>query len=292
MSIKSVLCVFGGQPHEQDALNSAMALAQSHSAHIRVLHISPHPSAYMAAYGGEISAAGAIMIAIEKKNSERLAAAKQYAASCAQRHNIPLDAAEMPAHHASAQFLHLTGIADMIVAAEGRLSDLIIIIQPGDKHNFYQNDILTSALFNTGRPVLMIPGTKSDQPRQWRDKTAALAWDGSLEAARAMWGAMPLLAMAENFHVLTARRHGEAPDLAGEIKLMDYLKSHGLQTEIIAVDHARHNPAKMVLEQARELKTDLLVMGAYGHSRLREMFLGGFTEYMLKNTDIPLLLSH
>lgn len=292
MNIKSVLCVFGGQPHEQDALDCAMALAQSHSANIRVLHISLDPGTYMAAFSGEIAAAGTIMIAIEKKNTEQLAAAKQYAASFAQKHNIPLDTPDRLAHHASAQFLHLTGIVDMIVASEGRLSDLIIISQPADKHNVYQNDILTSALFNTGRPILMIPRTKADQPRQWRDKTAALAWDGSLEAARAMWGAMPLLAMAENFHVLTARRHGEAADLAGEIKLMDYLKLHGLQTEIIAVDHAHRNPAEMLLEQARELKTDLLVMGAYGHSRLREMFLGGFTEYMLKNTDIPLLLSH
>ncbi len=103
---------------------------------------------------------------------------------------------------------------------------------------------------------------------------------------------MPLLDQAENFHMLIARHHGDAVDLTGEARLIDYLKAHGLQTEIIAIYYGRHNEGELALEQVRELKVGLLVMGAYGHSRLREMMLGGLTEYMLQRADIPLLLSH
>lgn len=292
MSIKSILCIFGGAPHEFNALNTAMALAQSHSAHVRVLHISPDPSSYAGVYSGENMLAGTILAAIEKRNKESLANAKQYVTSFAAKHQIPLDTPEALAHHASAQFLHLTGSMDATVAMEGRLSDLIIVSRAAYAASPHNDAAIIAALFNTGRPVLLMPKAQDGAPLPWRDKTIALAWNGSLEAARAMWGAMPLLVQAENLHVLIARHHGDAVDITGEARLMDYLKAHGLQTEIIAIDYGRHGEAELVLAQARELKTDLLVMGAYGHSKLREMMLGGFTEHMLLRADIPLILSH
>ncbi len=292
MGIKSILCIFGGAAHELGALNAAMTLAQSNSAQIRVLHISPDPGAYIAAYGGEVMAVNAVLAALEKKNAERLATAKHYAASSAQTHQVPLDTPEALAHHASAQFLHQTGTMDHIVAQEGRVSDLIVISRGAYAASPHNDDAVMAALFNTGRPVLLTPKAEGGAPSPWRDKTIALAWNGSLEAARAMSGAMPLLARAENLHVLIARRHGGVVDLTGEARLLDYLKVHGLHTEIIAVEFGRHSEAELALAQARELKADILVMGAYGRSRLREMMLGGFTEHVLQRADIPLLLSH
>ena len=237
-------------------------------------------------------AASAVLAALEKQNAERLDRAKHCAASLAQTHQIPLDTPEALAHHASAQFLHQSGAVDAIIAQEGRLSDLIVISRGAHAASPHNDDAVMAALFNTGRPVLLTPKAEGGVPAPWRDKTIALAWNGSLEAARALWGAMPLLEQAETLHVLTARRHGGVVDLTGEARLLDYLKAHGLHTEIIAVEFGRHSEAELVLEQARELKADILVMGAYGHSRLREMMLGGFTEHLLQRADMPLLLAH
>jgi len=292
MGIKSILCIFGGSEQELDALNAAMALAKSCSAWLRILHISPDPGSYVKLYGGEVMVVGAVITAIEMKNAKALAMAKQHVTAFAERHQIPLDGPETPAHHASARFQHQLGIMEAIIPAEGRLADLIILSREVDSANIYNGAVLIEALFNTGRPVLFMPKTSGGQPRPWQDSTIGMAWDGSLEAARALKNAMPLLTQAENFHVLTARLHGQAANPASEIRLMEYLKAHGLKTEIIAVDHGHRGAGEIVLEQATELKCDLLVMGAYGHSRYREMLLGGFTDYMLQNANIPLLLSH
>lgn len=292
MSIKSILCIFGGAPHELNALNTAMVLAQSHSAQIRAVHISPDPKIYVGLYGQDVMVSSEIMSAIEKRNTERHVKAKQYVTSFAAKHHIPLDTREALAHHASARFLHLTGTVEQAIAMEGRLSDLIIVSRAEDAASTHDDTAITAALFNTGRPVLMMPKAEGDLPMQWQDKTIALAWDGSLEAARAMWGAMPLLERAEKLHVLTARSHGDTLDLTAEVKLMDYLKAHGLQTEIIAIDRGRQSAGEVVLDKAKELKADLLVMGAYGHSMFREMILGGFTEHMLKRAGLPIILSH
>lgn len=292
MSIKSILCIFGGAPHELGALNAALGLAKSNAAQIRVLHISPDPGAYVAAYGGEASAVSTIMIALEKKNAERLAKARQYVTSFTQQHQIPLDALESLVHHAAARFLSLTGNTQTIVAAEGRLGDLIIVSRGAYATSPPNDPAFIAALFDSGRPVLLMPKAEDDVLPQWRDKTIALAWNASMEAARALWGAMPLLKQAETLHVLTVRHPEDNIDLTGDARLVNYLEAHGLHTEIIAVAHERHGDGELALAQARELKADLLVMGGYGHSKIREMMLGGFTDYMLRQADIPLLMSH
>jgi len=292
MSIKSILCLFGGAPHELNALNTAMTLAQSHSAQLRVLHISLDPKIYFGLYGENVIAGAEVISALEKRNEERQIKARQYAASFSLKHHIPLDPPAPPAHHASACFLHQTGAVETIVAREGRVSDLIVVSQLAALPDTPNDIAISAALFSTGRPMLIMPKAQGDLPMQWRDKTIALAWNGSLEAARAMWGVMPLLENAEKLHILVARRHGDAADFIPEVKLMDYLKAHGLQTEVIAIDRGNRSAAEVVLEKTKELKSDLLVMGAYGHSRFREMVLGGFTEHMLRKADIPLLLSH
>lgn len=94
---------------------------------------------------------------------------------------FPLDAPEALAHHASAQFLHLTGSIDSIVAREGRLSDLIIIGRGAYAASPHNDTALIAALFNTGRPVLLMPKPEGGVIQQWTDKTIALAWERQSE---------------------------------------------------------------------------------------------------------------
>lgn len=293
MDIKSILCVFGGAPHELNALNTALTLAEAHAARVRVLHISPEPQAYPGLYGEAAVVGGEVVVAIEKGNKERLAAARQYVASFAARHRIPLDADDMPIHHASARFLHRTGSVDEAITREGRRSDLIVLgrsPKPLDASDDFIR--IAAAVFNTGRPVLLMPGTEEKAFTQWQDRTVALAWNGSLEAARALWGAMPLLERAEKLHVLMAHGRGDTIDIAAEGELIAYCQAHGVHADVVSVERGSRGDAETILTKARELGVGLLAMGAYGHSMFREMILGGFTEDMLKKADIPLLLSH
>lgn len=287
MTIKSILCIFGGADSELGAVEAALTLGKEHGAHIRFLHLSPDPSAYAGLYGEGIIVSGEILEAIEKENMARLEKARQHVTTLAAKYHVPLDAPESPAHHASATFRHLTGMMDATIAREGRVSDLIVL----GKEYQPTHDVITPALFNTGRPVLRMPEIKTGMV-EWEDKTVALAWDGSLQAARALYNALPVIRKAESGQVLVSREHGKPFDLEAEQGIMEYLRAHGLKPNVIVTDRGSHSIGEALLAKAKELRADLLVMGAYGRSMFREMILGGVTEHMLEHADIPLLLSH
>jgi nucleotide-binding universal stress UspA family protein len=287
MTIKSILCVFGGLESELNALNTTFVLGEAYGAHVRILHISPHPAAYAGIYGEGVYATPIIVEAVEKENTERMQKAKQYVTSFAAKHHIPLDAPESPAHHASAKFLHLTELAETAIAHEGRLSDLIVM----SRYEELAGDTITPALFNTGRPVLIVPLANDGLSSQWHDKTVALAWNGSQQSARALYNALSMLGRTEKLYVLTVEKPGREY-LAAEAALMEYLRAHGIHAQGIIVAAGNQSTGEALLKRANDLHADFLVMGAYGHSMFREMVLGGVTEHMLKKADIPILLSH
>lgn len=287
MTLKSILCIFDGSPDELNALAAAMLLARSHGAQLRILHISTLPSLYAGIYFEGMTVNGEIISSIEKENEKRMKRAEQYAVAFAQKHQLALVPPGAPASAATARFIHIPGMADSVIAREGLLSDLIVIgrqSQPGQDH-------VASALFNTARPVLLVPAGEGEA-YSCENRNVALAWNGRGPAARAAMSALPLLRQAEKLHVLMAHGHGEQPDAESAAKLLEYLDLHGLHAHITAVDRKHFTSGEILLTKAKALKCDLIVMGAYGHSLFREIVLGGVTEYLLKHADIPLLLSH
>lgn len=289
MTIKSILCIFNGSQDELNALNTAFVLGEAYGAQIRVLHVSSDPAAYAGIYGEGIIASGAIIEAIEKDNAERMKKARQYVVSFAARHHLPLDEPETPAHNASVRFMHLTGMVDATIAREGRMSDLIVI----GHENTPVHDIITPALFDTGRPVLRMPPAHDEIMRAFKNQIAVLAWNDSLQSARAIYNAIPLLRRMEKLYILTVEKPGHTHDLAVEAALIEYLRVQGIQAQGVMVAGGNYRTTgEALLMRARELRADLLVMGAYGHSMFREMVLGGVTEHMITKADIPLLLSH
>ena len=290
MTIQSILCIFGGSENELNAANTALMLGKEYSAQVRFLHISPDPSAYASMYGyGDCYATPALLDACEKDNKERLAKTRQYVAELTAKYHTQLDSEGSPAHHTSAKLVHLTGRPDDIIAQEGRLSDLIIT-QRTTANALYDSSLI-AALFNTGRPVILLP-VQTIKAELGKYKTIAVAWKGTLDAARAIYNAMPFLERAEKVIVLTAEGAGETYDLAAEAALMEYLHAHGMHAQGIIVAAGNLTAGEALLTRAKELGADLLVMGAYGHTRFREMMLGGVTNHVLEEAEIPLLLSH
>jgi nucleotide-binding universal stress UspA family protein len=177
-----------------------------------------------------------------------------------------------------------------LAALNARHADIAVIVRPIDKLDNREN-VIVSTLFGGGRPVLMLP-PKFKQ--EFAPKRVMVAWNASKEAARAAADAAPFLANASEVRVLTVDAkpefmgHGDAP---GE-DYTAHLARRGLKVELVNADGAGRDAGEVIAAEAKAFGADLLVMGAYGHSRMREFVFGGVTRLLLRNSDIPILLSH
>lgn len=141
-----------------------------------------------------------------------------------------------------------------------------------------------------GRPVLAVPGGGA---RSLSAERILIAWNGSREAARAVNDARPFLDHAVNVEVVTVEPGTDASGGgAGGAELCRYLSRHGIKATPVVLPSAKTGVAEALLAQAEQTSADLVVLGAYGHSRLRELVLGGVTRHLLKHATLPLLLSH
>ena len=147
---------------------------------------------------------------------------------------------------------------------------------------------IEAALFNSGRPVLVVPYIQSTGLKLDR---VMVCWDGSRNAARAVADAMPLLRRAGAIEVVTIESQERRNELAGA-KIAEHLARHGLKVELKPIVASDADVANTILSHAADTAADLIVMGGYGHSRLREFILGGATDGMLKSMTVPTLMAH
>lgn len=182
----------------------------------------------------------------------------------------------------------LNGIGDY-VAERARTRDLCIV--PVADLLDGQRSIAEAVVFGSGRPVLLFRPGRADLPSGGLGKVV-LAWDGSRSAARAMADALPVMLKAREVQVLTVIN--EKPDArsgSGE-DAVRHLKAHGVNALAAEVDASGRQIGQVLDDYVATCGSDLLIMGAYGRSRVREFILGGATEYMLHDPKVPLLLSH
>lgn len=181
-----------------------------------------------------------------------------------------------------------TGSEPDLLAARARLADLVLFPRPGEGvSNSTERDI-EAVLFESGRPVYLVPPeapTVPDHPG-----TAVVAWNDSPEAARAVKAAMPLLAGARRVIVLAV---GEAAP-AG---VRDYLAAHGIAAEALAVESESGGlfddpTGSVILNTCSEQGAGLLVMGAFTHMRIRQMVIAGATRTVMSQSPIPVLMMH
>jgi nucleotide-binding universal stress UspA family protein len=165
-----------------------------------------------------------------------------------------------------------------------RLRDLTIMPESNDR--WYAEAVM----FGSGRPTLILP--QNPRSRPFELGTVAVAWDFSRAAARAVSDAMPLLEKAKKVRIVTVLNEKRLDDKHSAEELAKNLSRHGIDVVLDRVD-ARGRPAGGVLEAyVASHELDLLVMGAYGHSRLREFILGGATNSLLSKPPLPILFSH
>jgi nucleotide-binding universal stress UspA family protein len=152
-------------------------------------------------------------------------------------------------------------------------------------------DVVENVVLSVGRPVLILP-RQGDKPLNLSE--VVCGYNGSREATRAVYDALPVLQRAENVQLVWVDPYLD-PERAGVIPgadMAECLDRHGVRITAEAMPTNGINPAEALLTRARDLGAGMLVMGAYGHSRLREFVLGGATKEALTHLSVPLLLSH
>ena len=168
-----------------------------------------------------------------------------------------------------------------------RLRDLTIM--PAEENGFSGPWNPEAVVFGSGRPVLLLPRA-SQKP--FALDTATVAWDFSRPAARAVADALPLLAQAKRVHIVTVTNEKRIDTKRSGPELAKHLARHGVEVILDTVDAAGRSIGEALQYSAQSHDSDLLVMGAFGHSRLREFVLGGATRSMMSRPPLPIFLSH
>jgi nucleotide-binding universal stress UspA family protein len=174
----------------------------------------------------------------------------------------------------------------------GRLArrfDLAVVGQAEPKHGPAQDLVIEGALFGSGRPVIVVPyiqkgGLKLDR--------ILICWDGSRPAARAIADAMPFLARAAAIDVVIVASGRERSDEVPGADMGEHLARHALKVEVKRIVSTDLDVPNTILSYAADSGADLIVMGGFGHSRLREFVLGGATRGILASMTVPALMSH
>ncbi|EEE35887.1 putative UspA [Rhodobacteraceae bacterium KLH11] len=262
----------------------AAALAKRFSAHIKVVHC--HPKAEdMMPYG----------VVIPNFLRKQIEAATQQSADTEENFVHDKFSADAAKHGVSeqdpelnkptAKFYEYEGKQVDAVRHYGRLSDLICVPKPSKEEDLGFNT-LKSALFSSGRPVLVCP--PSTEVATDLGRHVAIGWNGSLEASRAVAMAMPLIESADSVTVLTG---GHSEHAATAEEFQDYLARRGVSSDVVQFD-VRGNVGRQLLDKCSDIGVDLLIMGAYHESYERESLLGGNSATIVAEAEIPVVMVH
>jgi nucleotide-binding universal stress UspA family protein len=263
-------------------------VARAFDAHLEFLHVRVDTAAMAAAMAMDGSGAamiGGLVERIEEEADQREEKAKELFRRFCECERLAVT--DRPVGHAvlSAQWLRQVGDEAYWVTEYARSADLLVIGRPTDGQGVAL-DTTETALLGGGRPLLIPPASGLATLPQ----TVVIAWKPAPEAARAITAAMPLLSHAKQVLIVTvAEERRVSEDEAA--RLMASLVWHGLDVSIRHLQPDPRGAAHTLLAAAAE-QGALVVMGAYGHSRLREWIFGGFTQQVLRDAEVPVLMMH
>jgi nucleotide-binding universal stress UspA family protein len=170
-----------------------------------------------------------------------------------------------------------------------RRFDLAIVAQAEPDKDAVEELVAESTLFESGRPVIIVPYI---QKAPLKLNRVMACWDGSRQATRAIADAMPLLERAGQVElVIVANERGKQDEIPGA-DMGQHLARHGLKVDVNRITEGNIDVADALLSHAADASVDFMVMGGYGHSRLREFVLGGVTRSVLRSMTVPVLMSH
>lgn len=267
MTIRNILVPTAERPECELALDKACTLATKLGANVTGCHITPHP--------GEAT----------QQDQDLAKSAKVMFEASAKNHHLPLLTKPRGGVEPSAYWIEMPGTPEHVMPIVGRTADLIMVSRPRAAKSRMAHAFLSESVVSTGRPVLVLP-----QRRHFRVAGhMAVAWDRSPEAARAVTLALPLMRLADDvtfFEVAGDLQHGPtARDMVA------YLAWHGIKARAKLLKGGGV-PEHLLITAINDSNTHLVIMGAYSHSRLREVIFGGVTRFMLYEARLPVFVVH
>jgi nucleotide-binding universal stress UspA family protein len=278
MPFKTILSIIGVN-HGADDIRSAIELCRQAEAHLSVLVVSLASPPPISAYGEIVSTTW-----MEERQDDvaKLDEAVEKVKALLQLQGISFGVQPLYTEY---------GWADAQIGERARYADLVLIGGKALGDEALGKSALEGALFQSPAPIFVVPKghTATLQPR-----TVMLAWDSRDEAGRAARAAIELIAKADSVHVVVVDpdaspiANGEEPgaDIAA------YLARHGAKAIVEVLASGGLTTGEVLRRHASAIGADLIIMGAYGHSRMRERIFGGVTRSMLEETRVPLFLAH
>lgn len=277
MGIKDMVVHVDGAEATRARAEFAIALAKAQDAHL--VGIAFAPTALLPLYGPDVGFADMAQVMASVKTQSEAA--------------LKLFEQRAKAEGIKAEGRLVQGVSDEFpedFAMCARNFDVVILGQPRDGDPLIgQYALVERCLFASGRPVIIVPAA----PANTDLKTIVAAWDGSAEAARAFNDALIFLKPATRVVLLVASTMAQTSDTEiATTDIVEHLRRHGVTAEVMQVNARDADIGRILLTTCRDLEADMMVMGAFHHSRLRQYILGGVTLTMLEQATTPLFLAH
>lgn len=281
MAYKTILTIVTNADRAEVAVRAASAVAQAEDGHLEVLALGVDRTQVGYSYVG--SGAVLLQAAMERAETE----ARELEAKVRK----VLDGEEADLRWSVEAAVTQIGMLTEAVAQRARFADLVVLPKPyGQGLGAVAETVAEAALFEGQAPVLIVPegGFANATPRR-----VVVAWNQSTEALASVRKALPLLKAAEmvNITVIDPPTHGEERSDPGGM-LCQMLVRHGVKAEVSVLAKTLPRVSDVLARHVRDIDADLLVMGAYGHSRFREAILGGATRNTLEHAEVAVLMAH
>ncbi len=275
MAIKDILVVLEPGPQGQHVDDFATSLASALGAHLTATGVALQiiaPVSFVGDYPYELMA--------QATEESRNAAAQAFERM---KNGAPASV--------GVDYVPVEGFTSEAIDRVARLArhfDLTIIRQNAPDEDNFASSLAVGAIFGSGRPVLLLPYIHKGPAKLGK---AMVAWDGGAVAARALAGALPMLQHAGKVEVVTVARDGQDVDAVPGFDITRHLARHGINAELKQLPPT-DDIAAILLSHVADTAPDYIVMGCYGHSRLRELVLGGTTREILGSMTVPVVMAH
>jgi nucleotide-binding universal stress UspA family protein len=287
MAIRKLLLPLTGTAAGEAGLATALMVARIWHAHVTALHVRTDSRDVAPLAGEGLSGAmiEEMMTATEKESGERSHAIRALFDRFVAAHGVVVSEARPNEPGATANFASVTGREEDLIAQQARLADLTVVPHPEADDEASSSDALHAVLFDSGRPVLIAPHVAPASI----GARIALAWNGTAESAASVQAALPWMEHADAVRIFSAEEYQRRGPAAQE--LASYLALHGVRAEITTFRPIERDVGKGLLAAVAEYGADLLAMGAYSHSRLRQLILGGVTRHVLERATLPVMMN-
>jgi nucleotide-binding universal stress UspA family protein len=287
MAIAKVLVSVTGGVRDKAVLRYAIALARPFGAHVVAIFVRPDLAEAIAFFSDGVSGTvvDEVISASRDASEEATHRVEQTLAAVCTKEEVERVSVPARVERVTLSFLQAQGnLSDQMTAA-ARLSDIVVFgpLQDGDKIGLA--DAFVQTLTETDRPALL--ATEEFQPDF--TKRIAIGWDGKTAASQAVSAAIPFLIGAESVEILSVRRGTEPPHQTQTLR--EYLMLHGISCTERVIERGSRKTGEVLLEAATGA-SDLLVVGGYGHSRIRESLIGGVTRHVIAHTKLPVFMVH